>query len=671
MSVTIEEIVRAARARMTAVTGETAGYLVLGIADGASDEPGAFDPNGVVLMEDGSLVRSRAASGVDTPPVTELRDLLSRLLAFGPPPPPALQRVAGRASLTPVRSLVTELEAALIPVNRSAARRALARLHRDVARARTSGALDAVPAPSVPAVPPVSASVTVLAPSVPAVPPVSASVPVPAPPVRVVPVAVPEAPEPTPRVSVVAAEPAVVHPASSRPAPTSLTPPPLPDMRPVASSLQHEVRNEPANEPPDEPVEAWTKSEPDATPFLGSLEVVLRPATKVDAFPSLDDDTERLPPIAWDDVAFDAVIEAPSVPPRSVEARFEPVLPAVKRLSRPALPSASAPVPKIPSAAPVPSGAPRAPSAPPPVSIAPAPSAPAPFAPPPVSIAPIVAIGAAKPQSDATLNETAPDVVTDAKPVSPTPAKTEPTPSAVRVAPPRDVEPRISDELAELLALFSEPPLVAAPAPDVENDVERVMPDHDATKLTPAPASMFLLGDDAEPSGVQDAVDDLEEAVTSTALAEFVAFALEAPARTSTAVARALAVDQAAGVGSDLCWPLPEPNDHEWSPVIEDAAPPMEDAPLASLPDVSATDESAPRIERDVESESAPPLSASVPLYAPRHSDVSDLLSQFVVGEARSLGDMARELKQIAGVAGTPGPPPVAAEAEPKRSRAR
>jgi hypothetical protein len=648
MSVTIEEIVRAARAKMTAVTGETAGYLVLGIADGASDEPGAFDPNGVVLMEDGSLVRSRAPSGVDTLPVAGLRDLLSRLLAFGPPPAPALQRVAGRASLTPVRALVTELEAALIPVNRSAARRALARLHRDVARARSSGALDAVPAPSVPATPPVSVAVPAALPvsvAVPAVPPISAVAPA------------------APRVPV-AVEPVVVRAPSLRSTPTSLTPPPLPETRPVVSPPHHDLPSA-----PPEPIETWSRGEPDATPFLGSLDVVLRSVTKVDASPPLDDDTERLPPVAWDDATFDAVVEPPSEPPRFVEARFETVPPAVKRLLRPASPSASAPAPKIPSAAPVPSVAPRAPSA------------------PPVSIPLIVAPIAATPQSERALNETAPEVETAAKPApvtATTPAKTEPTPSAVRVAPPRDVEPRISDELAELLALFSEPNLDGARLPDVEseaesnvvNDAVRATREHDATELAPAPASMFLLAAEAGANDAQSEADDLEEAVTSMALAEFVALALERPARSSTAVAPALAVDRAAGVGPDLCWPLPEPNDHEWSPVVEDVAPSddaqsMDDAPLASLPDVSASDESSRPIECDVASDSAPPRSAPVPLYAPRHSDVSELLSQFVVGEARSLGEMARDLKQIAGVAGTPGPPPVAAEVEPKRSRAR
>jgi len=48
------------------------------------------------------------------------------------------------------------------------------------------------------------------------------------------------------------------------------------------------------------------------------------------------------------------------------------------------------------------------------------------------------------------------------------------------------------------------------------------------------------------------------------------------------------------------------------------------------------------------------------PTYRPRRSDVGALLDGFAVTEARTLKEISRELKQIAGVSGTPCPPPVA-----------
>jgi hypothetical protein len=45
------------------------------------------------------------------------------------------------------------------------------------------------------------------------------------------------------------------------------------------------------------------------------------------------------------------------------------------------------------------------------------------------------------------------------------------------------------------------------------------------------------------------------------------------------------------------------------------------------------------------------------PPYAARQSDVVELLAGFTVAEAKSLRELSRELKLIAGVAVTPAPP--------------
>jgi hypothetical protein len=56
---------------------------------------------------------------------------------------PALRRASERRDEVGLAALVRELENALIPVNRAAAKRALARLHRETERARAAGKLDA------------------------------------------------------------------------------------------------------------------------------------------------------------------------------------------------------------------------------------------------------------------------------------------------------------------------------------------------------------------------------------------------------------------------------------------------------------------------------------------------------------------------------------------------
>src|SRR5690606_26136413 len=77
-----------------------------------------------------------------------LRTLLGQLLQRVRVPSPNLKRVAERRDLRGLRGFVSELEAALVPVNRRAARRALARLCREsqksAARARTFAAVEDV-----------------------------------------------------------------------------------------------------------------------------------------------------------------------------------------------------------------------------------------------------------------------------------------------------------------------------------------------------------------------------------------------------------------------------------------------------------------------------------------------------------------------------------------------
>jgi hypothetical protein len=152
MSVTVDEILNAARLGAAALTGETAGYLLLGAADRLPEASGRLASSAVLLAEDGSLAVLPLGPGSDVDLEADLRGLLGRMLAHCRQGVPALARVArplAPAEARGLQRLVGEIEAALIPVNRSAARRALSRLHRDVVRAKASGRLvvDAV-APS-------------------------------------------------------------------------------------------------------------------------------------------------------------------------------------------------------------------------------------------------------------------------------------------------------------------------------------------------------------------------------------------------------------------------------------------------------------------------------------------------------------------------------------------
>ncbi|MEO8905074.1 MAG: hypothetical protein ABI488_21680 [Polyangiaceae bacterium] len=141
MSVTLSEVTRAARAHRAALAGESAGYLVLAIADQVLSAPRLVQPGEIQLSEDGALRVLSGLASSDADAELALRQALDSLLLVASSGSAALARASRRTSPVGLSSLVRELEAALIPVNRSAAKRALARLHRETARALLSGAL--------------------------------------------------------------------------------------------------------------------------------------------------------------------------------------------------------------------------------------------------------------------------------------------------------------------------------------------------------------------------------------------------------------------------------------------------------------------------------------------------------------------------------------------------
>ncbi|AUX45697.1 uncharacterized protein SOCE26_071930 [Sorangium cellulosum] len=142
--VTLEEVLDAAHARHASLAPETSGYLALAVSDATSRLPLRLEDRAVLLTTEGTVtVRSRGEPVAPAEAARLLRDLLARLLAASAGSVPNLAATA-RPRPEPDRDPVAvarELEAALIPVNRNAARRALARLARETLRAKDAGRL--------------------------------------------------------------------------------------------------------------------------------------------------------------------------------------------------------------------------------------------------------------------------------------------------------------------------------------------------------------------------------------------------------------------------------------------------------------------------------------------------------------------------------------------------
>ncbi len=123
---------------------ETSGYLALAIADASARLPFKLDDTMVTLTTEGTVAVARGSQVVDAEESSRrMRDVLARLCACSIGSAPALAAAARpRAeSAHGIDGFIRELEAALVPVNRAAARRALARLARETARARDGGKL--------------------------------------------------------------------------------------------------------------------------------------------------------------------------------------------------------------------------------------------------------------------------------------------------------------------------------------------------------------------------------------------------------------------------------------------------------------------------------------------------------------------------------------------------
>lgn len=147
MTVSLRDVMLAVGYGDASLVGETSGYLILGAADCAIHRTESASPDSISLTEDGT-VRLEGSPADEDQVERALRALLGQLLQRVRTPSPNLQRVADRRDFRGLLGLVSELEAALVPVNRRAARRTLARLcresHKSAARARNFAAVEDV-----------------------------------------------------------------------------------------------------------------------------------------------------------------------------------------------------------------------------------------------------------------------------------------------------------------------------------------------------------------------------------------------------------------------------------------------------------------------------------------------------------------------------------------------
>lgn len=141
MSVSLVEVMAAATERLAPLAGESAGHVVLAVADQIVETPRLVRASEVHLEPNGAVKLAGATACDEAQCEQNLRTLLDGLMLVAHSGGAGLVRAGRRPATGNLRQLINELEVALIPANRAAARRSLARLHRETERAREAGAL--------------------------------------------------------------------------------------------------------------------------------------------------------------------------------------------------------------------------------------------------------------------------------------------------------------------------------------------------------------------------------------------------------------------------------------------------------------------------------------------------------------------------------------------------
>ncbi len=327
--VTLDEVFAAASVRAASLVPEMAGYLALAVGDAFSRLPFLVDERAVLLNTEGTVSLNRRGDVVQ-PPVAAaaFRDVLARLLAVASGGMPGLNHAARpRAeSERGVDAVIGEIEAALIPVNRAAARRALGRLARETLKAKEAGKLKARPrpAPKAAAAPAVQAPAPARAPEV--------ARPAPAGPTAEMTAFAPSAP-------VVAPAPRVAVAMAAAPAQLILPPAPEEDDDGGAGILEPEPTPTEIGMAPveidDEPFHDRRRSfEPEADPVIEIHEARPAGAPAARVAPTLVSASDSPPGPA-------TVVEAASPTPRNTGRSTPPPAPESARPSIPEIPAKS------------------------------------------------------------------------------------------------------------------------------------------------------------------------------------------------------------------------------------------------------------------------------------------------------------------------------------------
>lgn len=141
--VSLDDVMAAADRGLAPIGPELAGFVVLETAMRLRELGGVLDASLLALGTSGHVALTAPPTRGDEPlAVQRLREMLGRFLAVATSSTPALRQCARRRDHQALATLCRELEGALIPLNRSASRRAVARVARATIEAIDAGNLE-------------------------------------------------------------------------------------------------------------------------------------------------------------------------------------------------------------------------------------------------------------------------------------------------------------------------------------------------------------------------------------------------------------------------------------------------------------------------------------------------------------------------------------------------
>lgn len=343
-SVTLDDVMAVVSSRRVPIAPELAGYLVLEIAEGGAAAGSDIDGKSVFIGDEGTVAVVTPKGKGDGDGEGSLRKILARLLEASGSQTPALLAAAKKGGQGNLGALVEELEAALIPVNRAAGRRALARLSREVKRIMLGVGRNAqTAAPPAPPAAPARAAAPPPRATVPKVPEPKAPNRNPAPP-----------PVEKPRLEAPAARAPREEPkASPDPAPPPAVPPGLAPSLLVGTAPRTAAAPAPAPTPAAKQLEFGKE---DIDELLKTFEVSdqkpdVQMARDLKAMAGLDptppppnaqlrgDDVldDLLPPASGDDGGLDSLLAMTSDPPAAAHRSEPPPAADVEEPKRPVI----------------------------------------------------------------------------------------------------------------------------------------------------------------------------------------------------------------------------------------------------------------------------------------------------------------------------------------------